>query len=190
MAAAGHPGEDAALYDAVHAIAMELCPQLGISIPVGKDSMSMKTTWTDGTVNKEVAAPVSLIISAFASVADVRKTLTPHLRTDCGDTDLILIDLGFNLCRLGGSALAQVYGQTGDTVPDIESPKTLRAFFEAIQKLNREDLIVAYHDRSDGGLWATICEMTFVSRCGVDLDLCGHGGMRAIEILFNEELGA
>ena len=192
MAAAGHPGEDAALYDTVRAIAMELCPQLGISIPVGKDSMSMKTTWTDGTVNKEVAAPVSLIVSAFASVADVRKTLTPYLRNDCGDTDLILIDLGFSLCRLGGSALAQVYGQIGDTVPDIDSPKALHAFFEAIQKLNREDLILAYHDRSDGGLWATLCEMTFASRCGVDLDLClcSHGGMRAIEILFNEELGA
>jgi len=189
MAAAGHPGEDAALYDTVRAIAMELCPQLGISIPVGKDSMSMKTTWTDGNVNKEVSAPVSLIISAFAPVTEVRKTLTPQLCTNCGDTDLILIDLGFGLCRLGGSALAQVYGQTGDTVPDIDSPKALRAFFDVIQKLNREGLILAYHDRSDGGLWVTICEMAFASRCGIELDFGSAGEARTIQILFNEELG-
>jgi len=190
MAAAGHPGEDAALYDTVRAVAMELCPQLGISIPVGKDSMSMKTTWFDGNAGKEVTAPVSLIVSAFAPVPDARKTLTPQLRTDCGDTDLILIDLGFGKRRLGGSALAQVYSQTGDRPPDVERPETLRAFFGVIQKLNREHLILAYHDRSDGGLFTTICEMAFAGRCSVELDLGDQESARAIEILFNEELGA
>jgi len=189
MAAAGHPGEDAALYDTVRAVALGLCPQLGISIPVGKDSMSMKTTWIAGNANKEVVAPVSLIVSAFSPVTDVRKTLTPQLRADYGSTDLVLVDLGFGQCRLGASALAQVYGQTGDATPDVDRPEALSAFFGTIQQLNRDDRILAYHDRSDGGLWATVCEMAFAGRCGVELDLGNADGARAVEMLFNEELG-
>ena len=190
MAAAGHPGDDAALYDTVRAVALELCPQLGISIPVGKDSMSMKTAWTENGVTKEVTAPVSLIVSGFAPVADVRKTLTPQLRTDCGESDLILIDLGFGQCRLGASALAYVYNQIGDAVPDLDQPRTLRAFFAAIQQLNGEGRIIAYHDRSDGGLWATLCEMAFAGRGGVEIDLGDGDDAGAIALLFNEELGA
>ena len=189
MAAAGHPGEDAALYDTVRAIGMELCPQLGISIPVGKDSMSMKTRWQDGGQAKEVTAPLSLIVSAFARVVDARKTLTPQLRSDCGDTDLLLIDLGGARNRLGGSALAQAYGQTGDRAPDVDDPAMLRAFFAVMQKLNADGSLLAYHDRSDGGLFATVCEMMFAGRCGVDLDIGALAGA-ALEILFNEELGA
>ncbi|HUO44948.1 MAG TPA: phosphoribosylformylglycinamidine synthase [Burkholderiales bacterium] len=190
MAAAGHPGEDAALYDTVRAVGMELCPRLGVSIPVGKDSMSMKTAWTEDGAAKQVIAPVSLIVSAFAPVTDARRTLTPQLRTDCGDTVLIVIDLGFGRCRLGGSALAQVYGQTGNVAPDLDQPEALRAFFSAIQRLSREDFILAYHDRSDGGLFATVCEMAFAGRCGVELDPGDADSTRAIEALFNEELGA
>ena len=188
MAAAGHPGEDAALYDAVRAVGMELCPQLGISIPVGKDSMSMKTAWSDGAAKKEVTAPLSLIVSAFARVVDARKTLTPQLRTDCGDTDLILIDLGLNRCRLGGSALAQVHGQLGNAAPDVDDARLLRAFFGAVQQLNAAGLILAYHDRSDGGLFVTVCEMMFAGRCGAELLIGAQPG--ALAQLFNEELGA
>ncbi len=191
MAAAGHPGEDAALYDTVRAVGMELCPQLGISIPVGKDSMSMKTAWSDGDAKKEVTAPLSLIVSAFARVTDARKTLTPQLRTDCGDTELILIDLGLNQCRLGGSALAQVYRQLGNAAPDVDDAALLRSFFVVIQQLNAEGRILAYHDRSDGGLLVTVCEMMFAGRCGVGLDLSAlTGTLTPIEVLFNEELGA
>lgn len=191
MAAAGHPGEDAALYDTVRAVGMELCPQLGISIPVGKDSMSMKTAWNDGDARKEVTAPLSLIVSAFARVADARRTLTPRLRTDCGDTDLILIDLGLNQCRLGGAALVQVYGRIGNAAPDVDDALLLRAFFGAVQDLNSAGSILAYHDRSDGGLFATVCEMMFAGRCGVRLDLGVLGNAHTpLEVLFNEELGA
>jgi phosphoribosylformylglycinamidine synthase len=191
MAAAGHPGEDAALYDTVRAVGMELCPQLGISIPVGKDSMSMKTAWSDGDAKKEVTAPLSLIVSAFARVTDARKTLTPQLRADCGDTELILIDLGLNQCRLGGSALAQVYGQIGNAAPDVDDAGLLRAFFGAIQQLNAEGKILAYHDRSDGGLFITVSEMIFAGRCGADIDLGPNADPRAsLAALFNEELGA
>ena len=191
MAAAGHPGEDAALYDTVRAVGMELCPRLGISIPVGKDSMSMKTTWSDGNARKEVIAPLSLIVSAFARVTDARKTLTPQLRIDCGDTELILIDLGLNRCRLGGSALAQVYRQLGNAAPDVEDAGLLRAFFGALQQLNSRDKILAYHDRSDGGLLATVCEMMFAGHCGARLDLGTlSGGCTPVAVLFNEELGA
>jgi phosphoribosylformylglycinamidine synthase len=190
MAAAGHPGEDAALFDTVRAVALELCPALGVSIPVGKDSLSMKTSWDDNGVRKEVTAPLSLIVSAFAPVADARRTLTPQLRTDCGDTALVLIDLGAGLCRLGGSALAQVYGQTGDIAPDVDVER-LKAFFGAMQRLNREGRILAYHDRSDGGLFATICEMMFAGRTGASLELGSlPAGKSAFEVLFNEELGA
>ena len=190
MAAAGHPGEDAALFDTVRAVALELCPRLGISIPVGKDSLSMKTTWDDNGSRKEVTAPLSLIVSAFAPVADVRGTLTPQLRTDAGDTDLVLIDLGAGACRMGGSALAQVHGQTGNIAPDVDATR-LKAFFGAVQRLNRDRKILAYHDRSDGGLFAAVCEMMFAGRTGAALQVeAVPGGKSAIEFLFNEELGA
>ena len=217
MAAAGHPGEDAGLYDAVHAVGIELCPQLGISIPVGKDSMSMKTVWTEeesdqnAAVHKEVTAPLSLIISAFARVMDVRKTLTPQLRTDCGETELILIDLGAGRNRLGGSALAQVYKQVGDIAPDLDDPQKLKGLFAGLQRLNREGRVLAYHDRSDGGLFVTLCEMAFASHSGITVNLdqlCfdglandvdgyelrpeimdGRAQGRTLSVLFNEELG-
>ncbi len=187
MAAAGHGSEDAALFDTVHAVAMELCPQLGISIPVGKDSLSMKTTWIDGAARKEVVAPLSLIVSAFAPVADVRKTLTPQLRLDCGDTVLLLVDLANGKTRMGGSALAQAWGVTGAVAPDLDLPAVLVKFIEQKQRLVERGAILAYHDRSDGGLFATVCEMMFAGRCGVVLELMRDAA--AIETLFNEELG-
>ncbi|MEQ1667761.1 MAG: phosphoribosylformylglycinamidine synthase, partial [Sulfuriferula sp.] len=170
MAAAGFPGEDAALFDTVKAVGLELCPALGISIPVGKDSLSMRSTWQENGEDKAVTSPLSLIITAFAPTPDARATLTPQLRTDAGDTDLILIDLGCGRNRLGGSALAQVYKQIGNTTPDINSPRQLKAFFETIQVLNANQQILAYHDRSDGGLWATLCEMAFAGHCGISID--------------------
>ena len=167
MAAAGYPGEDAALYDTVRAVALELCPALGISIPVGKDSLSMRTAW-DG---KEVVAPLSLVVSAFAPVSDARGTLTPRLRTDAGETELLLIDLGLRRNRLGGSILAQVHSRLGERCPDLDDPKLLAGLFAAVQRLAREGLALAYHDRSDGGLFATVCEMAFAGHCGVTLNL-------------------
>ena len=189
MAPAGHPGEDAALYDAVRAVAMELCPALRIAIPVGKDSMSMRTTWRDQGRDMAVTAPVSLIVTAFAPVEDVRRALTPLLRRDCGDTELLWIDLGAGRRRLGGSALAQVYGQLGDVAPDLDEPARLVAFFGAIEVLSREGRLLAYHDIGDGGLFATACEMAFASRCGLEL---AHGafGADALSTLFAEEPGA
>jgi phosphoribosylformylglycinamidine synthase len=190
MAAAGDPREDARLYATVRAVGLELCPAIGIAIPVGKDSMSMKTVWEGATgVRYEMSAPLSLIVSAFAPVLDVRATLTPQLRTDRGDTDLILIDLGQGQNRLGGSALAQVYGQLGDVGPDLDAPDLLKRFFAAIQELQDEDLILAYHDRSDGGLITTLCEMAFAGRCGIDVDLAAVGP-DDLSALFSEELGA
>jgi phosphoribosylformylglycinamidine synthase len=209
MAAAGYPGEDAALYDTVRAVAIELCPALGVAIPVGKDSLSMRTAW-DG---KEVVAPLSLAVSAFAPVSDARGTLTPRLRTDAGDTELVLVDLGRNRNRLGGSILAQVYSQLGDRAPDLDAPADMKAFFAAIQALAGEGLILAYHDRSDGGLFAAVCEMAFAGRCGVtvsldaiafdpgmddvdafkrnaDEQLAGRMKDLALAALFSEELGA
>jgi phosphoribosylformylglycinamidine synthase len=167
MAAAGYPGEDAALYDTVKAVAIDLCPALGISIPVGKDSLSMRTAW-DG---KEVVAPVSLVVSAFAPVEDVRGTLTPRLRTDAGETELVLVDLARGRNRLGGSILAQVHGKFGREVPDLDEPALLKGLFGAVQKLAQDELVLAYHDRSDGGLFATVCEMAFAGHCGVTLNL-------------------
>jgi phosphoribosylformylglycinamidine synthase len=216
MAAAGQPGEDAALYDTVKAIGKELCPALGISIPVGKDSMSMATRWQEsgnnGEDKKAVVAPLSLIVTAFAPTPDARRALTPQLRTDQGDTDLILFDLGRGHNRLGGSILGQVYGELGDTCPDLDAPERLKRFFALIQKLNAEGKILAYHDRADGGLFASIAEMAFAGRCGVDLDVDElryhrlHDDImedvedapephepytsRLFNILFNEELGA
>ncbi|MGV7206467.1 phosphoribosylformylglycinamidine synthase [Oxalobacteraceae bacterium A2-2] len=171
MAACGQPGQDAALFDTVKAVGMELCPALGISIPVGKDSLSMRTTWRDGEQDKAVISPVSLIVSGFSPVYDVRKSLTPQLRTDAGDTAIILIDLGRGKNRLGGSALAQVMGQLGNSVPDVDSPDDLKAFFTAIQQLNADGKLLAYHDRSDGGLYATLVEMAFAGRAGLSINL-------------------
>src|SRR5207237_3025247 len=153
MAAAGYPGEDAALYDTVRAVALELCPALGVSIPVGKDSLSMRTAWDA----KEVVAPLSLIVSAFAPVEDARGTLTPQLRSDAGDSELVLVDLGRGRNRLGGSILAQVHGALGDACPDLDDPALLKNFFAALREL--APLVLAYHDRSDGGLFATVCQM-------------------------------
>jgi len=167
MAAAGYPGEDAALYDTVRAVALELCPALGVAIPVGKDSLSMRTAW-DG---KEVVAPLSLVVTAFAPVSDARGTLTPRLRTDAGETELLLVDLGRRQNRLGGSILAQVHSRLGERGPDLEEPKLLAGLFAAVQRLARESLLLAYHDRSDGGLFATVCEMAFAGHCGVTLNL-------------------
>ncbi len=188
MAAAGHHGEDAALFDAVHAVGMELCPQLGISIPVGKDSMSMKTTWQEGEEKKSVTAPLSLIVTAFAPCLDARLTLTPQLAADL-DTVLLLIDLGAGKNRMGGSALAQVYKQTGNVAPDVDDARTLKSFFEIIQRLNGEGKLLAYHDRSDGGLLVTLCEMAFASHIGLTIKLDALPG-DDLSNLFNEELGA
>ncbi|APZ44629.1 phosphoribosylformylglycinamidine synthase [Acidihalobacter ferrooxydans] len=188
MAAVGHPGEDAGLFDTVRAVGEQLCPQLGIAIPVGKDSLSMKTVWEEGGETRAVTSPLSLVVSAFAPVSDARHVLTPQLRTDCGDTDLILVDLGRGRNRLGGSALLQVYGQLGDIAPDLDAAETLKGFFEAIQTLNADRSLLAYHDRSDGGLLASVCEMAFAGRVGVELDL--HADAEPLAALFNEELGA
>ncbi|MDH5693703.1 MAG: phosphoribosylformylglycinamidine synthase [Gammaproteobacteria bacterium] len=189
MAPAGHAGEDAGLFEAVKAVGMELCPALGISIPVGKDSMSMKTVWQDGAEKKQVTSPISLIISAFSPVTDVRLTLTPQLRRDCGDSDLILIDLGKGKNRLGGSALTQVYSQMGHHPADVDDPATLKSFFETMQLLIERKRILAYHDRSDGGLFATLAEMCFAAHCGLDVSL-DELDEDVIAALFNEELGA
>jgi phosphoribosylformylglycinamidine synthase len=213
MAAAGQPGQDAALFDTVKAVGMELCPALGISIPVGKDSLSMRTTWKDDAENKSVTAPVSLIVSAFSPVYDVRQSLTPQIRADVGDTVLIVIDLGRGKNRMGASALTQVMQQIGNEVPDVDSPEDLKGFFAAIQQLNKEHKLLAYHDRSDGGLFTTLSEMAFAGHRGmsVNLDILTLENEHAsdwgdsknwasqvaerrnemtLRALFNEELGA
>ncbi len=189
MAACGFEGEDEALFDAVRAVGEQLCPALGIAIPVGKDSLSMKSSWRDGDRNLDVVAPLSLIVSAFAPVDDIRATVTPQLRRDCGDTRLLLVDLGAGRNRLGGSILAQSFNRRCGAVPDVDEPGRLREFFEFVQTLNRDGLILAYHDRSDGGLLATLCEMSFAGHCGINVDLStlGHDMLAA---LFAEELGA
>ncbi|QKJ65700.1 phosphoribosylformylglycinamidine synthase [Deefgea piscis] len=209
MAPAGHPGEDANLYDTVAAVGLELCRQLGVSIPVGKDSLSMKTLWNDGEA-KAVTAPLSLVISGFAPVTDVSKTLTPVLKDV--ESDLLLIDLGTGKCRLGGSALAQVYSQVGNFAPDVVSVDHLKSFFATVQQLNADGKLLAYHDRSDGGLISAVSEMMFASHCGVTLEideLCIERRLRqrqqdeissddieraengrVMGVLFNEELGA
>ncbi|MDH5538428.1 MAG: phosphoribosylformylglycinamidine synthase [Rhizobacter sp.] len=215
MAACGEPGEDAALYDTVKAVGMELCPALGIGVPVGKDSLSMRTCWRDADgKDRQVTAPVSLIVSAFATLDDVRPALTPQLQP--GDTSLILVDLGQGRRRMGGSMLAQVVGRFGDEVPDLDDPALLRSLVDAINRLRTDGLLLAYHDRSDGGLWATVCEMAFAGHLGVSLNVdllvlegdgiddsrAEHGdaknwatqvGARREELtlgaLFNEELG-
>ena len=223
MAACGEPGEDAALYDTVTAIGMELCPALGIGVPVGKDSLSMRTRWSDegagSAVTKQVTAPVSLIVTAFATLDDVQSTLTPQLQP--GDTTLVVIDLGHGKNRMAGSMLAQVIGQFGspakDGVPDLEGAAQLKALVAAINELRAQGRILAYHDRSDGGLWATACEMAFAGHIGLSLNVdmlvtegdgisdsrADHGdsknwatqvgarrGELTLRALFSEELGA
>ena len=215
MAACGEPGEDAALFDTVQAVGMQLCPELGISIPVGKDSLSMKTRWQDQGQTKQVTSPVSLVITAFASLADVRGTLTPQLNAE-DDTSLILIDLGQGQHRMGASILAQVLNQAGGDVPDLDDAQDLIKLVNAVNDLRQQGLLLAYHDRSDGGLWATVCEMAFAGHVGVALNIdllvnegdgiqdsrADHGDSknwaqqvsvrrdeRSLQALFNEELG-
>ena len=192
MAPASHPGEDEKLYETVKAVGMELCPELGIAIPVGKDSMSMRTSWKDGDKDKSVTSPLSLVISAFAPVTDVRKTVTPQLHLDKGDTRLLLVDLGRGKNRLGGSALAQVFAQIGDDAADVDSVADLKGFFNAIQILMEQDLLLAYHDRADGGLFTTLAEMSFAGRAGMDIHLekIAQSSDDMLPALFNEELGA
>ncbi len=193
MAAAGEPGEDAALYDTVRAVTKELCIPLGLSIPVGKDSLSMRTTWRDGDADKSVTAPVSLIVSAFAPVADARACLTPLLRRDCGHTRLLHLDLAGGRRRLGASALAQVHGQLGDDSPDLDVAQHLAAYFALVQSLHADDMLLAYHDISDGGIFVTLVEMAFASRCGLAVDLAAVASERdtgLLAALFAEELGA
>jgi phosphoribosylformylglycinamidine synthase len=215
MAPAGHPGEDAALFDTVEAVST-FCQNLGISIPVGKDSMSMKTVWDENGEKKSVTAPISLVVSAFAPTPDAVNHSTPQLRTDCGATDLIMIDFGLGRNRLGASALAQVYKQVGDQCPDAPKASSLKIFFDVIQQLRSEGKILAYHDRSDGGLFVTLCEMAFAGHCGLRVemdemcqDLIRHvvevegepepeeeamspaeQQARLLRVMFNEETGA
>ncbi len=187
MAACGQGDEDARLFDAVEAIGRELCPALGIAIPVGKDSLSMKSVWQEGGETKTQTSPLSLVITAFAPVADVRKTLTPQLKAEAASR-LMLVDLGAGRNRLGGSALAQVFGAVGDTAPDLDDPAKLRAAFDWLQAMNAAGKLLAYHDRSDGGLFVTLCEMAFAGRSGIDVALDALGP-DPVAALFNEELG-
>ncbi|MBQ8708059.1 MAG: phosphoribosylformylglycinamidine synthase [Succinivibrionaceae bacterium] len=189
MAAAGHPGEDAGLYEAVKAVGEELCPALGITVPVGKDSMSMKTSWQANGQERAVTSPLSLIVSAFARVEDVRNTVTPQLKTDAGQTALILVDLGRGRGRMGASSLAQVYRQLGDAPADLDSPEDLKSFYDAMQFLVARNKILAYHDRSDGGLFVTVAEMAFAGRTGVRVSLDQIDG-DDLKALFSEEPGA
>jgi phosphoribosylformylglycinamidine synthase len=215
MAACGEPGEDAALYETVRAVGMELCPALGISIPVGKDSLSMRTQWRESGENRKVTSPVSLIVSAFATLPDVRGTLTPQLDA-ARETTLVLIDLGKGQRRMGGSILAQSLEQTGDRVPDLDDPQDLVRLVAAVNELRAQGLVLAYHDRSDGGLFAAACEMAFAGHVGVALNVdllvtegdgiadsrADHGDAKnwaqqvgarrdelTLQALFNEELG-
>ncbi|MBW6390816.1 phosphoribosylformylglycinamidine synthase [Billgrantia antri] len=197
MSAADHVGENQALYDAVHAVGMELCPQLGIAIPVGKDSMSMRTAWQaendKGEIeDKSITAPLSLVVTGFAPVTDAMRTLTPQINLEQDESDLILIDLGGGKNRLGGSALAQVYGQLGNECPDLDDPEDLKAFFAVIQGLNADGKLLAYHDRSDGGLLVTLLEMAFAAHAGLEikLDWLIDEPTQAVDALFAEELGA
>ncbi|MDJ0793776.1 MAG: phosphoribosylformylglycinamidine synthase [Woeseiaceae bacterium] len=189
MAAAGHPGEDANLFDTVKAVGDELCREIGVAIPVGKDSMSMRTRWDDDAGEHNVVAPVSLIVSAFAPVSDVTRQLTPQLRHIIEPSYLLLFDLGGGKNRLGTSCLAQAYRRTGGQTPDLDDRAALRGLFEAVQELNERDMLLAYHDRSDGGLLATVAEMIFASRLGATLTLSGSR-VELLKRLFAEEVGA
>ena len=186
MSAAGHPGEDAGLYDAVKAVGEELCPALGLTIPVGKDSMSMKTRWQEGHEQREMTSPLSLVITAFARVEDVRRTVPPQLSTE--DNALLLIDLGKGHNALGATALAQVYRQLGDKTADVRDVQQLKGFWNAMQALVAEGKLLAWHDRSDGGLLVTLAEMAFAGHCGVNVDIAALG-QDHLAALFNEELG-
>lgn len=188
MAACGEPGEDAALYETVRTVGKQLCPELGIAIPVGKDSLSMRTSWQDGAAQRSVVAPVSLIVSAFAPVDDARRTSTPVLSTQEGATALWLIDLGAGRDRLGGSALAQVHGELGAQPPDLDDSRRLVRLAAALAQLRQAGLVLAYHDRSDGGLLVTLLEMAFAGHCGLDIRLPARGGSPLAQ-LFAEELG-
>ena len=189
MAAAGHPGEDAKLFDTVKAVGDELCRKIGVAIPVGKDSLSMHARWSDRDEQYDVVAPVSLIVSAFAPVTNVRRHLTPELQRVDEPSYLLLFDLGGGKNRLGGSCLAQAYMRTGGETPDLDDPELLKSLFAAIQELNERDMLLAYHDRSDGGLLATVAEMMFASRLGVSLSLAGESDA-LLARLFSEEVGA
>jgi phosphoribosylformylglycinamidine synthase len=216
MAACGEPGEDAALYETVKAVGMSLCPALGIAIPVGKDSLSMRTQWQVGSDTRKVTSPVSLIVTAFATLKDVRGTLTPQLDAQTDDTSLLLIDLGEGRHRMGGSVLGQTLGQFGDRVPDLDHPQALVNLVQAINQLRAAGQILAYHDRSDGGLLAAVAEMAFAGHVGVALNVdmlvtegdgisdsrADHGDAKnwagqvsarreelTLKALFNEELG-
>jgi phosphoribosylformylglycinamidine synthase len=189
MSAAGHPGEDSALYDAVEAVGLELCPDLGIAVPVGKDSMSMKTVWEDNGEAKAVISPMSVNITAFAPVEDVRKTATPQLRTDLGETELLVIDLGRGQNRVGGSCLAQVYNQIGDETANLDHYKGLLNLFKLTQNLLKKELLLAYHDRSDGGFLVTLLEMAFAGHCGLKLDVSVLGA-EPVAAMCAEEIGA
>ncbi|KAG1715621.1 hypothetical protein ID866_1545 [Astraeus odoratus] len=191
MCSASKEGEGAALYAAVSSIGMEFCPALGVGIPVGKDSMSMSMKWMDGSEQREVSAPLSLIVTAFGRVHDVRLTWTPELRTDVGKpTRLLFFDLAQKKTRLGGSALAQVFKEIGTEAPDADDPRLLRSFFMGCQKAHEQGLVLAYHDRSDGGLFTTIVEMCFAGRTGAGISLESLQSADPIATLFNEELGA
>ncbi len=189
MAAAGHPGEDARLFDTVKAVSDGLCARLGIAIPVGKDSLSLQAAWSDNGADYRVVAPVSLIVSAFAPVSNVRKHLTPQLRAVDEPSYLLLFDLGDGRNRLGGSCLAQAYRRFGGEPPDLDDPVSLKRFFAAIQELGERGMLLAYHDRSDGGLLATVAEMIFASRLGATLKLGGEKH-QVLAQLFSEEPGA
>ncbi|KAA0448922.1 MAG: phosphoribosylformylglycinamidine synthase, partial [Candidatus Thioglobus sp.] len=182
MSASGHKGEDAKLFEAVRSVGINLCPELGLTVPVGKDSMSMQSTWQENGTNKSVTAPLSLVITAFVKTPDVRMQITPLLDTEA-KSELLLIDLGFGQNRLGGSCLAQVYNQLGDVAPNLDNSAVFKRFFAAINQLNKDGLISAYHDRSDGGAIVSLLEMAFASHCGLDIDSSD------IDTLFNEELG-
>jgi phosphoribosylformylglycinamidine synthase len=215
MAACGESGEDAALYDTVKAVGLELCPALGISIPVGKDSLSMRTRWSEQGEQLQVTSPVSLIVTAFVSLDDVRGNLTPQLVSTL-DSSLVLIDLGKGQKRMGASMLAQILDQAGGATPDLDDPQDLLHLVHAINDLRQQGLLLAYHDKSDGGLWATVCEMAFAGQLGVDLNIdllvtegdgvsdsrADHGDSKnwaqqvgarrdelSLQALFNEELG-
>ncbi|HCB54719.1 MAG TPA: phosphoribosylformylglycinamidine synthase, partial [Gammaproteobacteria bacterium] len=184
MSASGHPGEDAKLFAAVKSVGMDLCPELGLTVPVGKDSMSMRSSWVENGEDKAVTAPLSLIITAFAKTPDARLQITPLLNTDEA-SELWLIDLGFGQNRMGGSCLAQVYNQVGDVAPNLDDSAVFKSFFTVINQLNKDGLISAYHDRSDGGVITTLLEMAFTSHCGLDI----QANEQNITDLFNEELG-
>jgi phosphoribosylformylglycinamidine synthase len=189
MVAANYHGEGARLYDTVQAVGKELCPALGIAIPVGKDSMSMQARWSGEAEDSQVTSPLSLVVTGFSPVHNAAKTLSPELRTDRGETELWLLDLGEGRNRLGASALAYVFDVLGQTPPDLNDPALLKGFFNAIQSLNEKNLLLAYHDRSDGGLWATVCEMAFAGRTGLDVDVTALDA-DPVRALFTEELGA